>query len=237
MGWATVALLQNQFTYGNPAAHDANGLNFSFGASRMTGWSGGDVRTAGILSETGSFQMGAGVWRFGDEVYNRQMISGLLAHGIGHTRLGLRIDLNQFNADGQSARHNLAFTAGGMTSIHSRLTVGAFAENLGAARLYGKPMAIRFSAGIGARPVPQLSIVAAVMQEIRSPASWSAGLEYAYRNQVHIRMGVGLYPYRLSAGVGFMCWRVQADFATAYAFHTGISLLATASVHLQRSGG
>lgn len=230
IGFASAALSSNQFTFGNPAAQKAEGTNLSFSGNRMTSWSGGDYSSAGLLTEAGSLTIGAGVWRFGDAVYNRQIISGLMTHGITHTRLGVRLDLNQFTADGQPVRRNMSFSAGGITNIHSRLTVGAFAENPGITRFAGKPMAIRFSAGLCARPLPHISVVAAVMQEVRSPASLTAGLEYAYRDQVFVRMGSGVNPYRLSCGAGFSYWRVRADFAAAYAYHTGLSVQATASV-------
>jgi hypothetical protein len=124
----------------------------------------------------------------------------------------------------------VSFSAGGITNIHPRLTVGAFADNPGISRFAGKPMAIRFSAGLCARPLPHLSVVAAVMQEMRSPASLSAGLEYACHDQVFVRVGSGVNPYRLSGGAGFSYWRVRADFAVAYAYHTGMSVQAMASV-------
>lgn len=234
MGTATVALAQKQFSYSNPAVHSAEGLNLSFSESRMTTWAGGECRAAGMLSKAGSFTFGAGVWRFGDAVYNRQTLSGLLTHGISHTRLGLRLDINQFMADAQPIRRNMAFTVGGITSIHPRLTIGAFAENPGMAKIYGKPMAIRFSAGLAARPVPHLTLVSAVVQEMSSPAGWSVGLEYDYRDQVAVRMGAGIYPYRLSTGVGFRYWRVRADLSACYSYHTGISLQATTSVFPHR---
>lgn len=229
MGSAAAALQQNRFTFGNPASHKSEGLAISVFGSRMNGWSGGDCITAGILSGFRSYAFGAGVWRFGDDLYNRQIVSGLVAHGIGNTRLGLRLDWNQFSADGQPVQRNLAFTLGGLTRLHSGLVVGAFAENPGMAGVYGKPMAIRFSAGIRAHAAKGLSITTAVVQEVRSPASWSAGLEYAYRDKVSIRLGTGLYPYRFSAGAGFYYWRVAADFAMVYSYHTGAAMQATAT--------
>jgi len=216
---------------GNPAAMTSEGPVLSVYGSRFISLPGSDHRSVFIQNDSRAWKWGFGAVRFGDISYNRQALSGAIAHRIDRSTLGVRLDWNQFRSDARVSRA-LIFTVGGVTEIRPGLRVGAYLENPAFASLGNQSLPVKMSAGIALQPSEGCTLYALVKKDLTRPPSWHGAMEFRVRQNVMLRVGFRHWPMLLAAGAGFRYWKVDADYGFQYNRATGVSLHATARYRL-----
>ena len=197
--------------------------------SRLPGM---DQISASVISKFHNYTTGLSVFRAGDEHFSQYDVSAGVAHRIAHTALGLRMDLLQLRASGFNTVHAFSLSAGFISRIGKKATIGASVQQLnnpafGAPENKFHPI---FSMGFSFQPAENLLLNIAIRKDVLHSPQPCAGLEYQLKPLVFIRTGLQLNPYAWSAGIGFRYWKVVADYALVYSRFSGINFQATARI-------
>ena len=78
---------------------------------------------------------GVSFFRFGDDLYNEQLISLGYANKFGLASLGLKVNYIQYHAEGFGTANAFTISFGGIADITPKLSIGAVAENINQPRL------------------------------------------------------------------------------------------------------
>lgn len=81
----------------------------------------------------------------------------------------------------------------------------------------------RFNFGAYYQLSDSFGFISELEKDLQYPLNIRTGLEYAFLNQLFIRVGISGKPYQLSAGIGFALNRLKIDLAVAYNQYLGNS--------------
>ena len=160
--------------------------------------------------------LGLGVFRFGDDLYNEQIISLGFANKIGNTSLGARASYIQYRAEGYGSHGIIGFDFGGITKLTNQLYIGAWIQNLNQPKLNfnNKEKApIKLFVAIGFMPSEKFTIVTELEKDILYPVLWKTGMEYIIHKKIFARVGFNINPNAFFAGIGFQGWRIKIDYS------------------------
>ena len=85
--------------------------------------------SAGVVAPTDLGTAGLGVFRFGDELFNTQMLSISIARKIGIMQLGIKASYLQLNIEGFGSRGVFVADIGGIATLTPELSFGAHIYN------------------------------------------------------------------------------------------------------------
>jgi hypothetical protein len=74
--------------------------------------------------------LSAGAFRFGDALYNEQLISCGYANEFGLASLGIKVNYIQYRAEGFGSKGMFSFSFGGIANLTKILAVGAHITNI-----------------------------------------------------------------------------------------------------------
>src|SRR5688572_30307048 len=72
----------------------------------------------------------SGVYRFGDDLYNEQILSAGFANSFGLASLGVKMNYTQYHSETSGNSHAITFSAGGIAAITPLFSVGAHVINI-----------------------------------------------------------------------------------------------------------
>jgi hypothetical protein len=194
---------------------DANRLAFAFNAPIR--W--------GVTS--------VGAFRFGDDLYNEQMVSLGFGNKFGIASLGVKANYIQYQADGFGTYGAVSIDFGGLAELTDQLSIGAYITNLNQAKLntdYGaENISTRLTAGITFTPNKNLIITTEIDKDIAYEAIWRTGMEYSFKEKFLIRTGFNLNPQSGFFGLGVKRKNIRADYAIQFNSLLGASHQAAVS--------
>lgn len=173
---------------------------------------------------------GAGLFRFGDDLYHEQIVSLGFANRFGLASLGLKLNYIQYGAAGMETRHALTASFGGIASLTPVLSFGAHVININQPIINertGERLPTRLLAGMAFKPSEKLFVAAELEKDLAYTPSWKSGLEYQFLKRIAFRTGFQLHPQAGFFGFGFRGRKVVIDYALQFNAHTGISHQAT----------
>ncbi|SOE20843.1 hypothetical protein SAMN06298216_1324 [Spirosomataceae bacterium TFI 002] len=222
MGNAMVALPQDQSVFYNPAGVGFLDNNFA-SASFHAPLDLPRLSTAGLNTNIAlkPLNLGLGIERFGDHLYNESKIGITLAKKIDRIALGIKG--SYFNASAQDVNSNstVLMEFGVMAMLQSSLRIGFHAYNITAAKLFLDqriPTVLR--GGFAFEPSEKITITGEV-ESIPSEFTFvKAGLEYQIANFLALRTGINSRVKSNHFGLGYMGKKWNLD----YALHTHPSL-------------
>lgn len=227
MGNASVTLGGEWALFHNPAgiSHCTNpALSFSY----LHGWGlvgfGRAAATAVLPFGFGSF--GAGVHRFGDELYREQTLSLAFANRIGFARLGGRLSYLEVCAEGFGRKGTFIGDFGGVVELIPSVIFGAQISNFTSASLLESEEAalpVVLKAGISFRPAEALMINADLVVEDMETAFLRLGLQYLVAEAFSFRAGYETLGSGYFAGLGFRRNHFGFDTAMGYNAYLGFS--------------
>lgn len=185
-----------------------------------------------------SFTTGIGFFRFGDALYNEQLISLGIANRIGITSLGAKVNFNQYRADGFGVLSALSVDMGGITQLTPEIRVAAYITNLTQASINNgssERLPTRMVVGVGFQFTKKMVATTEVEKDIEYPLSWRTGFEYDVYRNLFFRTGYQLQPNALYFGLGARRKRLSIDYAMRYHFLLGTSHQASATFLLASS--
>lgn len=228
MGGATVAVDGKSILLGNPASQKVD--EFLFSTARYSTIRG--LNRLGFAAHKSHKQLSieTGVQRFGDLLASSDLIYAGFSHKIGPTSLGLRINLDQFRAEGFNTIYNFSFSAGGITRLTKSISFGAYADRLSwrTAPENESIMPVRLVAGLAFDLSSNLTTAISFFQELNEVPALRTGLEYKAAPSVKLRVGNSFFPAGIFAGTGVTYWKLVIDLAGSYRQHEGLVIQATA---------
>ncbi len=175
---------------------------------------------------------GLGIYRFGDELYNEQILSGAFASTFGIASLGLNINYIQYNTEGFARKDAVSISAGGIANITPIISVGAYITNINQPKLSNgdnERLPTILTLGISFKTTQNLIIATEIRKDLDYEATWKAGIEYTFHTKFVFRTGVNVNPNAGFFGFGFKTKKISLDYAYAYSFDIGGRHQATVS--------
>jgi hypothetical protein len=218
MGYAASCEQNVWSLFGNPAGIASTSQAESFFTyEAMPSFPGFNRMAAGIVLPAKLGVAGAGVYRFGDDLYNEQILSAAFANTMGLASLGVRGNVVQYNAEGFGTKHLFTVSLGGLVQFTPWLWVGAFIVNVNQPKIESSQrVPTRLYIGIAAQPSSHCFITAEVEKDLDMKALLKAGLEYEVHRKVSLRTGLNLFPGAGYAGVGFKPAWFRLDYAFSF---------------------
>ena len=182
-------------------------------------------RMAGVLTLPFNFgTAGAGVFRFGDELYSEQMISVGFANTFGLASLGLKANYIQYNAEGFGTKGVFTISFGGIAQLTEKISVGAHVVNLNQptiSKTDGEKLPTILIVGGSVKLSTQTIVTTELEKSLEHPVKWKTGVEYQLRKKFLLRTGFNINPGAAFFGFGFRQKKFQFDYAYQHSFTAG----------------
>lgn len=178
-----------------------------------------------------------GIFRFGDELYNEQIISLGFANTFGLASLGLRADYIQYKAQGFGTKGTVSFSLGGIAKLTEKILVGAHITNLNQPNLSSvenEKLPTMLILGVGFKLSSKTFVSTEVQKELDYFLKWKGGLEYQPFEKFSFRTGFNVNPNAAFVGFGFKRKTLKADYAYHYSFSLGSRHQATIAYHFSK---
>jgi len=171
--------------------------------------------SAGAVIPTKIGTAGISVFRFGDDLFNSQMLSGMISHQIGIMGLGLRANYLQFNIDGFGRKAIFVADIGGVAKLSDQLTFGAQITNFTQSSVSDEaqervPTIINI--GLSYQPTDNLFISMEGEKDVDLDADLKIGLEYKILEKIFVRTGFTIDGGTHSFGGGIELERFFLDY-------------------------
>lgn len=172
-----------------------------------------------------------GLFRFGDDLYNEQLISAGFGNQLGIASLGMKVNLVQYHAEGFGVSTALSFDFGGIAELTEKLSVGAYITNLTQSRIgeNEERLPTRLTAGLSFNPEKNIFITTELSKELEYAATWRTGIEYSFHQKVFFRTGFNINPNSAFFGIGVFKKKIKFDYAMHLNHLKGASHQASAS--------
>jgi hypothetical protein len=158
---------------------------------------------------------GVGIFRFGDDLYNEQLVTAGFSNTFGLASLGIRVNYIQYHAEGFGNKGVLSVGFGGIATLSPVFAIGAYITNINQPTLSedDERLPTILTAGIAFTPSDKLLITAELEKDLEYTLVWKAGLEYAFYKKFSFRTGFNLEPNAAFIGLGFKPEKFRLDYA------------------------
>lgn len=192
---------------------------------------------ATLVIPTGIGSFGAGAFRFGDDLYNEQILTAGFANTIGITAIGVKVNYVQYYTEGVGTVGVVAASMGGITRLTPHIMVGAHILNMNqpvvdAAKEEHLPT--RLTVGLGYKPSDKLILISEVEKDLEYDLTWKTGIEYKPYRKMGFRSGFNMNPHAVFLGAGFAPGRFHLDYAYQWNTRLGSSHQASVVVKFGR---
>lgn len=173
---------------------------------------------------------GAGVFRFGDDLYNEHILSLGFANRFGLASLGLKINYIQYHAAGMGTNTAFTLSFGGIAELTSQLSVGAHIVNINQPvinELTAERIPTQLIAGVAFKPSGKVILTSEIEKDLDHPPVWKTGFEYQVLKNIAFRTGFNLNPEIAFFGFGFKPGKFDLDYALQFHNPLGLSHQAT----------
>ncbi|MDX2301439.1 MAG: hypothetical protein NW226_01510 [Microscillaceae bacterium] len=172
--------------------------------------------------------VGAGVSRFGDELYNELKAGVSFSKKIDMVSLGLKVNYVQVAIRDLNSKGALVLEFGGLVQITKQIYLAGYIYNLNQAKFktafeQDELIPTILKAGLGYQPIKPLFISIETVKDIDLPASFNAGVEYQIVKNLNFRTGIQTEPFRNHFGLGFSPKTFHFDYALSTGNDLGLS--------------
>jgi len=192
-------------------------VNFAYAVNPFL--PGADRAAAVINLPIGIGAFGAGVFKFGDELYSEQVLAVGYANQFGLASLGLKVNYIQYKAEGFGNQSAISIQFGGIAELTPKVLVGAYISNLNQPQLStdtNEKLPAILTTGIRFIPEESLTLLLEIEKNLIYKPTFKGGVEYAIHKKVNIRTGFNLNPNSIHGGVGYQSARLIIDYALQY---------------------
>ena len=162
---------------------------------------------------------GLGLFHFGDDLYNEQLITLGYSNTFGLASLGLKINYLQYNIQGFGRKAFLTASFGGIAELTKKLFLGAHIVNINQPKLSevdDERIPTILHAGVLVKVSDDASATVEIEKDLDHRAALKAGLEYRILKKFFIRTGFRVQPNTAFFGFGFKAARYAIDYAFQY---------------------
>ncbi len=167
---------------------------------------------------------GLGVYRFGDNLYNEQILNGSFSSKFGLASLGVSLNYIQYNTEGFGRKDAMTISAGGIAQITPLFSVGAYITNINQPKLSedeDEQIPTLLTLGVSFKTTDKLNIATEIRKDLDYDATWKIGLEYKIYTKFFFRTGININPNAGFAGFGFKSKKFSLDYAYAHSIEIG----------------
>ncbi len=204
------------------AETDYASVAFSYDACPSTPWFNRMAATISIPVATGAAS--SGVFRFGDDLYNEQVLSIGFANTMGLASLGLKLSYIQYHAEGLGNTRAITASFGGIARLTPELSIGAHIININQPKIdpsTGERLPTSLVVGLGVKPSSALFVAVDAEKDLDYPVVVRAGMEYRIHDRVFARTGFNLGVRAGYGGLGFKIGKFGLDYAFRYSLSFG----------------
>jgi hypothetical protein len=239
MGYASSGLADEWSIWNNPGGL-GRAENFSVSSAyEIRPWMKGASRLAAAANAPTKFgTFGAGLFRFGDDLYSEQVISLGAGNKLGIASLGAKINIVQYRTAGIGTWHAVSFDLGGITQLTEKLFINAYIFNIGQAKINkdtDERLPTKLTAGITYRPSAAVIITSEIIKDLDFEPTWRTGLEYQFKENIFFRTGFNLQPSLAFFGMGAVRKRIKIDYALQVNSPAGPTHQASAIYRISKS--
>jgi hypothetical protein len=189
-------------------------------------------RLAATLSVPTKFGIiGTGVFRFGDNFYNEQILSAGFSNHFGIASLGVKVNYLQYQAEGLGSTGVVTVSMGGIATLTKQLSIGAHITNINQPKIShtgkGETVSTRLNAGLGFKASEKVFMTSEIEKDLTRKLLFKLGFEYQFHEKFVFRTGVNLQPDAAFIGLGFKPKRFRMDYAVGYQNILGLHHQAT----------
>ena len=216
MGSISVTTKDDWSVFNNPAGlAQLNQSSAMFAYRTIFDFAPFNTVSAGVVLPTKVGTAGISVYRFGDNLFNSQMLSGMISHQIGIMGIGLRANYLQFNIEGFGRKAIFVTDIGGIAKLSDQLTFGVQVTNFTQSSVSDKdderiPTIINI--GISYQPTDDLFISFEGEKDVDLSADLKIGIEYKILDKVFVRTGFTVDTGTHSFGAGIKLDRFFFDY-------------------------
>ena len=174
---------------------------------------------------------GLGLFRFGDDLYNEQLVTLGYSNTFGLASLGVKFNYIQYNIQGFGSKSVITASFGGIAELTKRLFLGAHVININQPKLSeldDERIPTVLIAGVLIKLSDAASVTAEIEKDLDHKPAIKAGMEYRILKKFFVRTGVRIHPNTGYFGFGFKPARYSIDYA--YQYDQGIGSRHQASV-------
>jgi len=160
-----------------------------------------------------------GLFRFGDDLYNEQLITLGYSNQLGIASLGLKVNYVQYHAEGFGTRNAVSLNFGGLAQLTPQISVGAYIVNLNQPKLStldNERLPTKLVAGLAFQPNNKLLLLTEIEKDLEYDPTIKGGIEYTAYKKLTFRTGFNLHPNAIFLGFGFLIRKLKIDYALQY---------------------
>lgn len=173
------------------------------------------VLAAGLVIPFEKFTTGVGVFREGDQFFNRQLIKIGISNTLQMVTLGGSLSYYQNYIEGIGSKGTALFDFGGQVNVIPNLAFAANISNIFQADISESiPLVTVMRAGFSYRPAKNVTLLTEIEKNIDHKEQLKMGLEYLLTQIVALRTGIATSPASPSFGFGLK----PAYFTIDYSF-------------------
>jgi hypothetical protein len=180
----------------------------------------GANRMAATFITPSKFGVGAiGFFRFGDELYSEQMVTGGFSNQFGIASLGLKLNYIQYRAEGFGTKKAVSINFGGIAELTHKISVGAYITNINQPRISmqdSERVPTRLSAGVSFKASEKVLLLTEIEKDLEHSPIVKGAFEYTIHKKVFVRNGFNLNPNAGFFGIGFVTRWLKIDYAIQY---------------------
>jgi hypothetical protein len=158
--------------------------------------------------------IGAGAYRFGDDLYNEHVLTAGFSNRFGLAALGAQLNYIQYRTEGFGSKGVWSINFGGIAEITPHLSVGAYVININQPSISKEDkLPTKLVAGIGFKPTEKVFLAAEIEKDLDYDPIWKMGLEYKFHPKFYGRTGYNINPNIAYFGLGFKAKKLVLDYA------------------------
>jgi hypothetical protein len=168
-------------------------------------------------------RFGAYAQRFGPDHY-KELRSGIsVAHRIGHTALGLRLNWEQLAIEGFPTQRTFTAELGGIVALTPRLNFGANLYNFTLSSFTDQPLPVILTTGLSGKASPDLTLAVEVEKNTNEPLVVKWGGQYTIAPPIVLLVGFRHPTNSLHLGTFITHRSLRLGYSLSWHFRLGLS--------------
>ena len=168
--------------------------------------------------------IGAGAYKFGDDLYNEHILTTGFSNQFGLAALGGQVNYIQYRTEGFGSKGVWSLHVGGIAEITPHISVGAYIVNVNQPSLNPEDkLPTKLVAGIGFTPTEKFLLVTEIEKDLDYDATWKMGMEYKFHEKFCARTGYNINPNAAFFGLGFKTKKFTIDYALQHSLYFNMS--------------
>jgi hypothetical protein len=171
--------------------------------------------------------------RFGPDHYKEIRMGLSIAHRIGHTALGLRVNWEQLAIEGFPTQQVFTGELGGIVALTSRLNFGGNLYNFTLSSFEHQPLPVILKCGLSGQLLKELILCVEAEKNTNEPLIIKWGAQYQIAWPVKLLAGFRHPTNSVHAGISIAHHSIQAAYSLAWNFRLGLSQEFSLAIHLK----